>query len=150
MQLIEKLFFKRCEECGQIIKGESFPGLGPGRMCETCKRKLDGVHKAQEAQEAAQPEESDPETLRQVIDRVKKDFPPEDFDEVLVILSEFGKARFEKGNPAFMRLAILRLANGDKRTLPGLVKMAKEHRTFILVMVHAMYGRNWQKEFADA
>jgi len=52
-------------------------------------------------------------TAQHVTDRVKKDFRPEDVDEALAILDQYGKDKWED-SPEFMRLAVLRLANGNK------------------------------------
>lgn len=53
-------------------------------------------------------------STQQVMDRVKRDFQPEDVDEALGILEQYGEDEREEW-PEFMRLAILRLAKW-KRT----------------------------------
>jgi hypothetical protein len=140
MQLFRRLFSVKCEECGRLIQGEGYPGLGPGAICEGCYKRI-------EAERERQYEESSRKISQQVIDRVNKDFPPEDRDEVLRRLTEYGKARYEHGDQEFMRLAILRLANGDKQKLLGLVKMAKVDYRDILGTIHQEYGTDWLKKY---
>ena len=50
MQIIERLFGTKCEECRQKIKSERFSALGPGWLCETCNWKLEERRKEQEAE----------------------------------------------------------------------------------------------------
>ncbi|HYP29406.1 MAG TPA: hypothetical protein VE262_22030 [Blastocatellia bacterium] len=142
MQIFRMLFPLRCEECGRVIKGEGFSGLGPGAICEACNKRLEEVRKLTY-------EASNRTTARQVIDRVNKDFPAEDADEVLAVLADYGKAEYEKSDQEFIRLAILRLANGDKQKLPSLVKMAKLDYRDILAPIHDEYGQNWLERFVN-
>jgi hypothetical protein len=77
-----------------------------------------------------------------VINRVKKEYPPEDVDEVLTILGEYGRDEYES-SPEFMRLAILRLANRNKQKLSGLVKTTKWDYRDVLGGVQYQYGLDW-------
>ena len=81
-------------------------------------------------------------------DRVKKDFRPEDVDETLAILDQYGKDKWED-SPEFMRLAVLRLANGDKRKSPGLIQTAKYDYRDILGAIHYQYGQDWVEKFLN-
>lgn len=140
MQIFRILFPVKCEECGQIIQGERFQGLGPGPICEVCYKRIEAERKQRD-------EKSSRKISQQVMDRVNRDFLPEDVDEVLAILTDYGKARHEQGDKEFMRLAILRLANGDKQKLPRLVKVAKLDYRDILAEIHREYGQDWLERF---
>jgi hypothetical protein len=140
MQIFRMLFPLKCEECGQIIRGEKFPGPGPGSICEACYNRI-------QAERRRRDEESSRIISQKVMDRVKKDFLPGDVDEVLRILTDYGKDRGEQGDKEFMRLAILRLANGDKEKLPGLVKVAKMDFRDILAPIQREYGQDWLERF---
>lgn len=140
MQIFRMLFPLKCEECGQIIKGERFQGPGPGSICEVCNKRLE------EERERGY-EKANRKTAQQVVDRVNKDFPPEDIDEVFTILADYGKARYEKADQEYMRLAILRLANGDKQKLPRLVKAAKLDYRDILAEIQGEYGLDWLERY---
>jgi hypothetical protein len=71
---------------------------------------------------------------------VKRDFPPEDFALVMAILNEY-VARFND-NPSPVRLAALRLANGNVARLRTLVESAKrDYRDVILPAVYPSYGK---------
>lgn len=142
MQIIEMLFRVKCEECGQRIKGEKFQGLGPGWTCQVCNRRI-------EEERDRKYEESNRKTAQQVIDRVKKDFRAKDIDEVLTILAEYGKKNHEKRDREFMRLAILRLANGDRQKVPGLVNLAKQDYRDVLLVIHREYGIHWVERFVS-
>jgi hypothetical protein len=48
-----------------------------------------------------------------------------------------------------MRLAILRLANGNKNKLPGLIKTAKDDYRNILSAIHNQYGQDWIEKFLN-
>jgi hypothetical protein len=87
-------------------------------------------------------------TAQHVTDRVKKDFRPEDVDEALAILDQYGKDKWEDSQE-FMRLAVLRLANGDKRKLPGLIQTAKYDYRDILGEIHYQYGQDWVEKFLN-
>ncbi|HVF89993.1 MAG TPA: hypothetical protein VNH22_07990 [Blastocatellia bacterium] len=142
MQIFRMLFPLKCEECGQIIRGEKFPGPGPGSICEACYNRI-------QAERRRRDEESSRIISQKVMDRVKKDFLPGDVDEVLRILTDYGKDRGEQGDKEFMRLAILRLANGDKEKLPGLVKVAKMDFRDILAPIQREYGQDWLERFTS-
>ncbi len=58
-------------------------------------------------------------TAQHVTDRVKKDFRPEDVDEALGILDQYGKDEWDMSPAEFIRLAILRVANGNIKKLPS-------------------------------
>lgn len=87
-------------------------------------------------------------TAQHVTDRVKKDFRPEDVDEALAILDQYGKDKTDEW-PDFMRLAILRLANGNIKKLPGLVQTAKYDYRDILGAIHYQYGQDWIEKFLN-
>jgi hypothetical protein len=87
-------------------------------------------------------------TAQHVTDRVKKDFRPEDVDEALGILDQYGREKWEDW-PEFMRLAILRVANGNIKKLPGLIKAAKDDYRNILSEVHNRYGQDWVEKFLN-
>lgn len=87
-------------------------------------------------------------TEQHVIDRVKKDYRPEDVDEVLAILAEYGKCEHET-SPEFMRLAVLRLANRNKQKLPRLVETAKWEYRDVLGGVQYQYGEDWLAKYLD-
>jgi hypothetical protein len=87
-------------------------------------------------------------TAQHVTDRVKKDFRPEDVDEALGILDQYGREKWEDW-PEFMRLAILRVANGNIKKLPGLIKAAKDDYRNILSEVHYRYGQDWVEKFLN-
>ena len=87
-------------------------------------------------------------SAEQVTDRVKKDFRPEDVDESLAILDQYGKDKSDEW-PEFMRLAILRLAKGDKQKLPGLVQTAKWDYRNILSAIHHQFGQDWIEKFLN-
>jgi len=87
-------------------------------------------------------------TAQHVTDRVKKDFRPEDVDEALGVLDQYGKDAWED-SPEFMRLAILRLANGNIQKLPGLIQTAKYDYRDILGEIHYQYGRDWVEKFLN-
>ena len=88
-------------------------------------------------------------TVQQVTDRVKKDFRPEDVDEALAILDQYGKDQSDMSPAEFMRLAILRLANGNIKTLPGLVQTAKDDYRDILGAIHYKFGLDWIEKFLN-
>ena len=81
-------------------------------------------------------------TAQHVTDRVKKDFLPEDVYETLAILDQYGKDESDMSPAEFMRLAILRLANGNKQKLPGLIQTAKDDYRNILSAIHYHYGQD--------
>jgi len=139
MQIFRKLFLPKCEECGAVITDGGYPGLGPGVMCENCHRKRVAAHERDRLTRALN-------FSQQVLDRINKDFPPENVAEVIAALTEYGKGRHEY-DPLSMRLAILRLANGDKGKIPQLVRLAKEDYRNIYGEVQDKYGRDWEKEF---
>lgn len=87
-------------------------------------------------------------SVQQVMDRVKKDFRPEDVDEALGILDQYGEDKSDEW-PEFMRLAILRLANGNKQKLPGLIQTAKYDYRNILGAIHYQYGQDWVEKFLN-
>ena len=87
-------------------------------------------------------------TAQHVTDRVKKDFRPEDVDEALGILDQYGREKWEDW-PEFMRLAILRVANGNIKKLPGLIKAAKDDYRNILSEAHYRYGQDWVEKFLN-
>jgi hypothetical protein len=87
-------------------------------------------------------------TAQHVTDRVKKDFRPEDVDEALAILDQYGKDKWED-SPEFMRLAVLRLANGNTKKLPGLIQTAKYDYRDILGEIHYQYGQDWVEKFLN-
>ena len=87
-------------------------------------------------------------TAQHVTDRVKKDFRPEDVDEALGILDQYGREKWEDW-PEFMRLAILRMVNGNMKKLPGYVQSAKEDYRNILSEVLYLYGKDWIEKFLN-
>jgi hypothetical protein len=87
-------------------------------------------------------------SAQQAPDRVKKDFRPEDVDEVFGILDQYGKDKSDEW-PEFMRLAILRSANGNKRKLPGLIQTAKKDYRDILGAIHYQYGQDRIEKFLN-
>ena len=82
MQILRMLFPLKCDECGQIIKGERFQGLGPGSICEVCNKRL-------EEERERRYEEANRKKAQQVIDCVNRDFPPEEIDEILTHIEGF-------------------------------------------------------------
>ena len=82
-------------------------------------------------------------------DRVKKDFRPEDVDGALAILDQYGKDEWDMSPAEFMRLAILRVANGNIKKLPGLIQAAKDDYRNILSEVHYRYGQDWIEKFLN-
>jgi hypothetical protein len=87
-------------------------------------------------------------TAQHVTDRVKKDFRAEDVVEALGILDRYGKNKSDAW-PELMRLAILRLANGNIKKLPGLIRTAKEDFRNILGAIHYQYGQDWIEKFLN-
>ena len=142
MQILRALFPLKCEECGRTIEGEGLPGLGPGPICRLCHTKLE------EERELGY-QKANRKTAQQVVDRVRRDFRPEDFDEVFTILSDYGKAADERASREFMWLAILRLANGKKHLLADLVSRAKFDYRDILAPVQYKYGLDWLEKFVN-
>ncbi len=88
-------------------------------------------------------------TAQHVTDRVKKDFRPEDVDEALGILDQYGKDEWDMSPAEFIRLAILRVANGNIKKLPGLIQAAKDDYRNILSEVHYRYGQDWIEKFLN-
>ncbi len=142
MKIFRALFPLKCEECGKIIKGETYPGLRPGPLCEACHNRL-------EEERVRRDRETNRERAQQVVDRVTKDFLPEDIHEVFTILAEYGKAKSESPDQEFMQLAVLRLANGDKEKLAKLVRVAKGDRRDILAEIYREYGQDWLERFVN-
>jgi len=137
MQIFRMLFPLKCADCGQRIKGERFQGIGPGSICEVCHKRLEKRR------------EWTPEKMaQQVINTINKDFLPEDTDEVHAILAEYGDAWYES-DQEHMRLALLRLANGDKHALMSLVKEAKRDYRDILMEVDHVYGPDWLERYVN-
>lgn len=87
-------------------------------------------------------------SAEQMMDRVKKDFQFEDVAEALGILDQYGDDEREE-SPEFMRLAVLRLANGNKQKLPGLIRTAKWDYRNILGEVQYQYGQDWVEKFLN-
>jgi hypothetical protein len=88
-------------------------------------------------------------SAQQVTDRVKKYFRPEDVDEALAFLDQDGKDESDMSPAEFMRLAILRLANGNIKKLPGLIRTAKKDYRDILSPIHYQYGHDWIEKFLN-
>lgn len=84
-------------------------------------------------------------TDQQVRARVRKDFSPDEFAEVMDLLSEYDNSY--SSNPEFMRLAILRLANGRKETLRPMLNTAKIDSRDILFTVQDEYGTEWIDQY---
>lgn len=139
MQILRRMFSLRCEECGRVIKDGGYSGLGPGQICEDCHNKLEAERERVRWSRSL-------DWSQEVRDRVNKDFSPEEVGEVLTTLADYGKARHED-SPDFMRLAILRIANGEKERLPELVREAKLDFRDVLAEVQRKYGMDWLKEF---
>jgi hypothetical protein len=85
-------------------------------------------------------------TQQNVLDRVRKDFAPSEIAEVIELLSWYGEASHER-DPELMRLAILRLVNGDLDKLWHWVDMAKRDWRDVLLAVHQTYGHDWPEGF---
>jgi ankyrin repeat protein len=104
MKLSEILFGAKCAECRQKIKGEKFPALGPGWLCQTCSDKLDEERRRQaesSPQNQAKPK-CQPEAQRHGAEKPKKVEPT--IEQVLdgKVLLRFGafQIAIPAGSPA--------------------------------------------------
>jgi hypothetical protein len=86
-------------------------------------------------------------TQQDVVERIKKDFRPEQFGEVMELLEEYDEQY--DSNPAFMRLAILTLAKGRKQTLRPMLETALIDSRDIIRTVHDEHGLNWLEEVLE-
>lgn len=69
-----------------------------------------------------------PVTRQQLLDAIGRDFPASETSAVLAIVDQYGAEPNER-EPERVRLAIIRLAAGDRETLPQLLNAAKvDHR----------------------
>lgn len=74
--------------------------------------------------------------MNRVLRKIKKLWPGADPQEILDLLNEYGKGRYETGVER-VQLAVLKLSRGDRERLPELVKMAKTD--FRDVLAYAEY-----------
>ncbi|MGH7527128.1 MAG: hypothetical protein ACREMX_10530 [Gemmatimonadales bacterium] len=77
---------------------------------------------------------------------VRRDFPPADVGEVFRLLSVYGRERNEAA-PHFMRLAILRLATGQKDELESWLERAHRQSHVVIATLHERYGAGWLEPF---
>jgi len=77
-----------------------------------------------------------------VIRIIRRDFPAEQFETVMSILSEYGREDWQRGVNR-VRLAVLKLANGDLQALRNEIAVAKtDYRD---VLAYAEYPEYMQK-----
>ena len=77
---------------------------------------------------------------------VERGFSAADVPEVLELLERYGTERHEK-TPHFMRLAVLRMVNGDRQRLEEWVTLAKHDYRDLLLSIHQTYGHHWLEPF---
>jgi hypothetical protein len=75
-----------------------------------------------------------------------RDFAEADVPTVRALLAAYGVEPHER-DPRTIRLALLRLANGDRAALPQWVAWAKLDWRDVLLAVHQTYGTSWVAPF---
>jgi len=78
----------------------------------------------------------------------RRDFSATEVAGVLVLLATYGTESYETA-PDTIRLALLRLVNGDATKLPQWVAWAKLDWRDVLLAVHQTYGTSWQTLFLE-
>lgn len=73
---------------------------------------------------------------KRVLMKIRKMWPGADVQEILEVLNRYGNESWESGRTR-VQLAILKLCEGDRERLPGLVEMAK--RDWRDVLAYAEY-----------
>ncbi len=78
---------------------------------------------------------------------LERDFPAATRPAAHAQLLRYGMAAHET-SPAFLRLAVLRLANGDLAKLVEWVELAKWDYRDVLLAIHQTYGTRWAEPFS--
>ena len=77
---------------------------------------------------------------------LRRDFAAEDVDAVRALVATYGGEPYER-DPHFIRLALLRIVNGDRTALVQWVTWAKWDWRDVLAAVHQTYGHVWVASF---
>jgi hypothetical protein len=80
---------------------------------------------------------------------LRRDFAAEDVDAVRALIATYGGEPYEP-DPHVIRLALLRLVNGDRGALVQWVTWAKLDWRDVLAAVHQTYGHAWVGPFLAA
>jgi hypothetical protein len=78
----------------------------------------------------------------------RRAFAPPEVDGVLALLAAYGVERYET-SPEVIRLALLRIVNGDRAALQQWVAWAKSDWRDVLLAVHQTYGTSWEAPFLE-
>ena len=77
---------------------------------------------------------------------VRRDYPPAAVDGVLALLGTYGTEAWER-DPELIRLALVRIVQGDGAQLPQWVEWAKRDWRDVLLAVQRTYGNAWDEAY---